>query len=199
MLRTFAIAFLTVIAIVGLSGCTERKEQPSKKSGAPASKSRYVEGDLVLLPAQTAPGQTVYVRYKEPVFAGADTIEVIFGDEPGYVIEVVDPNTLKVLVPTLPAGNVEAAVRTDGRVLGTITFTVEHPPLLRLYFTTSGAELELVSAEPYTGNTNIPPAGGRRLSYDVIDESGEDYLFPVTLFESIELPKDLRQKIALAT
>ena len=33
----------------------------------------------------------------------------------------------------------------------------------------------------------------------VIDESGEDYLFPVTLFELIELPKDLRQKIALAT
>ena len=40
---------------------------------------------------------------------------------------------------------------------------------------------------------------GERGLLRVIDESGEDYLFPVTLFESIELPKDLRQKIALAT
>lgn len=30
----------------------------------------------------------------------------------------------------------------------------------------------------------------------VIDESGEDYLFPQNLFASIELPKDVREKIA---
>ena len=31
----------------------------------------------------------------------------------------------------------------------------------------------------------------------VIDESGEDYLFPAKLFEVIELPTSLRQKLAL--
>ena len=33
----------------------------------------------------------------------------------------------------------------------------------------------------------------------VIDESGEDYLFPANLFEAIELPTGLRRKLALAT
>jgi hypothetical protein len=33
----------------------------------------------------------------------------------------------------------------------------------------------------------------------VIDESGEDYLFPEDLFEAIELPIGLRRKLALAT
>ena len=33
----------------------------------------------------------------------------------------------------------------------------------------------------------------------VVDESGEDYLFPEALFESIELPTGLRRKLALAT
>jgi hypothetical protein len=33
----------------------------------------------------------------------------------------------------------------------------------------------------------------------VIDESGEDYLFPEDLFEAIELPVGLRRKLALAT
>lgn len=29
----------------------------------------------------------------------------------------------------------------------------------------------------------------------VIDDSGEDYLFPVTLFEEIDLPKLVRDKL----
>jgi hypothetical protein len=33
----------------------------------------------------------------------------------------------------------------------------------------------------------------------VIDESGEDYLFPEDLFEAVELPTGLRRKLALAT
>jgi hypothetical protein len=33
----------------------------------------------------------------------------------------------------------------------------------------------------------------------VIDESGEDYLFPDELFEAIELPTGLKRKLALAT
>ena len=33
----------------------------------------------------------------------------------------------------------------------------------------------------------------------VIDESGEDYLFPTDLFEAIELPTGLRRKLAHAT
>jgi hypothetical protein len=33
----------------------------------------------------------------------------------------------------------------------------------------------------------------------VIDESGEDYLFPQDLFEAIELPVGLKRKLALAT
>ena len=33
----------------------------------------------------------------------------------------------------------------------------------------------------------------------VIDESGEDYLFPETLFEAIELPIGLKRKLASAT
>jgi hypothetical protein len=33
----------------------------------------------------------------------------------------------------------------------------------------------------------------------VVDESGEDYLFPEDLFEAVELPTGLRRKLALAT
>jgi len=33
----------------------------------------------------------------------------------------------------------------------------------------------------------------------VVDESGEDYLFPQTLFEAIELPTGLKRKLASAT
>ena len=31
----------------------------------------------------------------------------------------------------------------------------------------------------------------------VLDESGEDYLFPSTLFEEVEIPAGIRQKFAL--
>jgi hypothetical protein len=30
----------------------------------------------------------------------------------------------------------------------------------------------------------------------VVDESGDDYLFPARLFAAIELPKDVRQRLA---
>lgn len=40
-------------------------------------------------------------------------------------------------------------------------------------------------------------ASGRGL-LRVIDESGEDYLFPAGLFEEIELPSGLQRKLALA-
>jgi hypothetical protein len=33
----------------------------------------------------------------------------------------------------------------------------------------------------------------------IIDESGEDYLFPESLFSAIELPRGLRTKLAEAT
>ena len=33
----------------------------------------------------------------------------------------------------------------------------------------------------------------------VIDGSGEDYLFPETLFEELELPQTLKRKLSLAT
>ena len=33
----------------------------------------------------------------------------------------------------------------------------------------------------------------------VIDESGEDYLFPEALFEALELPQTLKRKLSLAT
>jgi hypothetical protein len=33
----------------------------------------------------------------------------------------------------------------------------------------------------------------------VVDESGEDYLFPEDLFEAVELPTGLRRKLALTT
>ena len=33
----------------------------------------------------------------------------------------------------------------------------------------------------------------------VVDESGEDYLFPQTLFEAIELPTGLKRKLGAAT
>lgn len=39
----------------------------------------------------------------------------------------------------------------------------------------------------------------RRGLLRVIDESGEDYLFPDDLFEAIELPTGLKRKLALAT
>ena len=36
----------------------------------------------------------------------------------------------------------------------------------------------------------------RRGLVRVVDESGEDYLFPARLFAAIELPKDVRQRLA---
>ena len=33
----------------------------------------------------------------------------------------------------------------------------------------------------------------------VIDESGEDYLYPARLFQTVELPADLRRKLRLAS
>ena len=43
------------------------------------------------------------------------------------------------------------------------------------------------------------PEASRRGLLRVIDESGEDYLFPNDLFEAIELPTGLKRKLALAT
>jgi hypothetical protein len=43
------------------------------------------------------------------------------------------------------------------------------------------------------------PDASRRGLARVVDESGEDYLFPEKLFEAIELPTGLRRKLALAT
>ena len=43
------------------------------------------------------------------------------------------------------------------------------------------------------------PDATRRGLLRVIDESGEDYLFPDDLFEAIELPTGLKRKLALAT
>jgi len=43
------------------------------------------------------------------------------------------------------------------------------------------------------------PTAAERGLLRVIDESGEDYLFPADLFEPIELPSTLQQKLALAT
>ena len=38
-----------------------------------------------------------------------------------------------------------------------------------------------------------------RVQLRVVDESGDDYLFPEALFEPIELPSGLRRKLAAAT
>ena len=47
---------------------------------------------------------------------------------------------------------------------------------------------------------SVPDAdAGKRGLIRVVDESGEDYLFPESLFEELELPKGLQHKIALAT
>ena len=43
------------------------------------------------------------------------------------------------------------------------------------------------------------PSAAKRGLLRVIDESEEDYLFPEDLFEPIELPASLQQKLALAT
>ena len=46
----------------------------------------------------------------------------------------------------------------------------------------------------------IPDAeASKRGLLRVIDESGEDYLFPEDLFEAVELPTGLRRRLALAT
>ena len=45
----------------------------------------------------------------------------------------------------------------------------------------------------------VPDAKAKKLDQiRIIDESGEDYLFPEDLFEAIELPTGLRRKLALA-
>jgi hypothetical protein len=173
VLRNVTITLLAAVIVFGLSGCTERKEQSPPNAGASASKGNYVDGDLVMLPAQASPGQALHVRYKDPVFDKANKIEIAFGDIPGHVIKVIDPNTIKVLVPPLPVGSVEATVRVDGSVLGMVKLSVEHPPSLRLFFTRSGDQLELVRVEPHTGSFYPAPTSGRRLSYDVLDETGE--------------------------
>ncbi len=41
--------------------------------------------------------------------------------------------------------------------------------------------------------------GSKRGLVRVVDESGEDYLYPRALFVAIDLPKALGQKLALAT
>jgi hypothetical protein len=40
------------------------------------------------------------------------------------------------------------------------------------------------------------PEAARRGLLRIVDESGEDYLFPRTLFAAIEIPKDLRLRLA---
>ena len=58
-----------------------------------------------------------------------------------------------------------------------------------------GFEASLVVRRIYEA---IPDAEGLRSGcVRVIDESGEDYLFPETLFAEIDLPKAIREKIAL--
>ena len=43
------------------------------------------------------------------------------------------------------------------------------------------------------------PAAQKRGFMRVVDESGEDYLFPRQLFEAIDLTKTAEKKLALAT
>jgi len=46
----------------------------------------------------------------------------------------------------------------------------------------------------------IPDEGARKRGLlRVVDESGEDYLFPEKLFAAIELPKTVGRKLLLAT
>lgn len=43
------------------------------------------------------------------------------------------------------------------------------------------------------------PEARKRGLLRVVDESGEDYLFPQELFAAIDLPKTVERKLALAT
>ena len=164
---------LLVVIVTGLLGCTERKEQPPPRTATPSKSASIVERDLMVLPAQAAPGQTVHVSYREPAFTKRDTIDVTFGDKRGHVVKIINQSTIEVLVPRLRAGTVTVTVRTDRGVLGTATLKVIHPPLLRIFVSTSGGRLAVDRIQPYTGSLGESAAGGLRLSYDVVTDSGD--------------------------
>ena len=58
----------------------------------------------------------------------------------------------------------------------------------------------LASLEPRKIYERLPDATAEAEGYlRVVDESGEDYLFPATYFVAIEVPKALERKLLLAS
>lgn len=61
----------------------------------------------------------------------------------------------------------------------------------------SGYETSLMVRRLYRRLSD--PAAQKRGLVRVVDESGEDYLFPESLFATVDLPKTLEKKLASAT
>lgn len=124
-------------------------------------------------PGEASPGQTVLVRVEKGRFEDRDRVGVVFGVDPGVVVQIVDRRTLEVMVPRMAPGEVRVTVTYRGEPIAEGSVTILPSPMKRLFFQMEGDSVVLSRVRPYSGEFDPSAATGRRLSYDVLSSAGE--------------------------
>jgi hypothetical protein len=130
------------------------------------------EKTLRVSPDEVAPGSSVVLHASDGLFVDIDDVDVRFDGRPAAVIRIVDSSAVEVLVPRLRQGAAEITLRYAKRPYAKAVVTIVPPPLQRVFLTIAHGDIELQRVQPYNGRYDAPAAGGRRLSYDVLDGGG---------------------------
>jgi hypothetical protein len=153
--RYSATFVLVVTFTLLLAGCFH--EEPSR---------------LFVAPPTVVPGDELAIHSPAASFVDNTTIEVKFGDVISSAIRVDDSHSIGVAVPVLEPGPVKVVVRDRGDLVGEAEVTIVRHPLRRLRLVLRNGEVTIENAYPYNGEYGQIAKTGRRISYDVLDESG---------------------------
>jgi hypothetical protein len=124
---------------------------------------------MIILPPDVIPGGTVVVRQDDTQFVNLKEISILFGQEPGRAVRIVDEHSFEALIPDVLPGDTQVTVDYGGQRVGIETITVSHPPARRVVLEVSGDNFTLLGVQPYGGRFDPPATEGLRLSYDVLD------------------------------
>ena len=127
---------------------------------------------LMVAPPKVVPGDQLAIHSPDASFVDRSTIEVKFGDVVSRGIRVDDSLTIAALVPKLEPGPVKVVVRDGGDLVGEGEVTILRHPLLRLLLIYNNGDITLEHALDFNGGYGPVAESGRRVSYDVFDESG---------------------------
>jgi hypothetical protein len=166
MFRPQAICITAAMILAGGSGtgCAHRR---GPDSSPPASIIR-VEPD------SASPGMRVQITSNQPVFNVKEPPRVQVGKQPAKIAETTSTTEVSIIVPNLESGDADVQLLQDDKKLGKpARFKVLPAQSQRLILTFANDRVKLVDAAPRAGGyVEGAREGGRRLSYDLVNDQG---------------------------